>query len=496
LLQLTGNKVGVCGEVADSKAPNFPFIETVGGVKRATIGPLTNGIDKIVFGWDSYRNIVINPYRTFELNSYCQVTRWISSHTYSLIRTYIQSTFGRRKLRTSRKLQTSYTVIRALINTNNMTTMFLPAFKVGLSTSPPPSNSTEYQVVGKIGSGGVAFRVAFDPIVFNQDLASPNDSPVQFNSMYVQAFVRPPATGIASIQVEQGGSVIGNSHAISVNSPVVTVIFPNGGESLSGATTTISWRSSDSDGDTLTYFVLFSPDNGATWITLATDHLTTSLEVPLDALGKTNVGLIRVQASDGFNTGEDVSDATFITPNIPPEVQILSPSNGNYFVGSQLVVFQAASSDTEDGQLTDSNLLWKSDIDGNLGTGRTFEILASGLTENNHIITLTGYDSNRATAVANVNITIYRIAPNLPAPTISPTQAPAKIPTMIPTKRPAIPDVTPPTPLPTKSPTKRPLVSPTTIPTKRPTAKCKFGFFNFFCFISSFFRWLINIFKK
>ena len=266
------------------------------------------------------------------------------------------------------------------------------------------------------------------------------------------------------------------------SSDLVTIIFPNGGESLSGAATNISWNSRDLDGDALTYFVLFSPDRGVTWKTLTADHPATSLEVPLDALGQTRLGLIRVQASDGFNTGEDVSDATFITPNIPPEVQILSPFNGDIFEGVQLVVFQASSSDAEDGVLADSRLRWTSNIDGLLGSGTTLEIEVSELAERNHTITLAGTDSSGAMTVVRVNISIYRVAPiqNLPMvpPTKSPTKASSKAPTIFPIKDS------------TKTPTKTPSEAPTTTP----VAECRIGLLNFFlCFIRDLLKRLINI---
>ena len=256
----------MCNERAASTSPTFPLIETVGGVQRATIGPLSQGADDIVFGWDSHRNEVIEPRQTFELLSYCGaprktpigatlgVARWISTYTNSLVRTFIEANFRRRalelrRLRTSRKLLTSFTVVRAVVDMDSMTTRFLPAFQVGLPSIPPASSS----------------GYVFDPIELSQDIESPGGSTLQVSPMYVQAFVRTPPTGmVASMQVEQGGSVIGDAQSNTVTTPTVTVIFPNGVEVLSGISSTISWSSADSHGDTLSYFVLFSPDNGAT----------------------------------------------------------------------------------------------------------------------------------------------------------------------------------------------------------------------------------------
>jgi hypothetical protein len=498
IFKYQGNyKIGVCDEVASFGAPIFPFIETVDGNKRATIGPLSQGMDKMVFGWDSYRNQVINPSRNFELMSYCGPSfTWVSTFTYSLISTYITSNFRRRqlksqKLRASRKLQnTSYTVIRAIVDMDTNITTFLPSIQVVLPSISAVS-SNEYQVVGFNISGKEVFRVAFDPIRSDADIVPSSNSSVEVNSVYVQAFVLTPTTGtIATIRLAQNRSFLGSAQPISGNKPTVTVLFPNGGESLSGSATNISWSATDPDGDALSYSVLFSPDSGTTWKAITTDHTTTSLVVPFNALGQTRFGLIRVQASDGFNIGEDMSDATFVTPNIPPEMQIIRPFNGDNFAGVQLVVLQASSFDVEDGIVAGNRLNWTSGIDGFLGSGLTVEILASSLSENNHTITLKGLDSGGAVTTATVNITVYRIAPPIEDKT---TEAPTKSPTAAPIQAP----INGPIQAPINGPIQAPINAPIKSPTESPVAECRIGLFNLLCVVRSFFQWLIGrIFRR
>lgn len=469
------NLRGVCGEGARIDAPTFPFVETVGGRKKATIGPLSQGVDKIVFGWDSYRNKVIDPTQQFELLSYCGPSRWISTFTYSSVRSYLITNFRRqrklRQLMASRNLQTSYTVIRALVNMDNSTTNFLPAFRVDLPTIPTVS-SNGYEVLGRNSSGGEVFRLPFHPILFNQDLAVPGDSSIPTNNMYVQAFLPTPSSAvmISSLQVAKNRSVIGSSQSVSANAPTVTVRFPNGGEILSGTNITLLWDATDRDGDELSYFVLFSPDNGITWKTLTTDHRSSrSLMVPLSALGQTSLGLIRVQVSDGFRVSEDVSDATFRTPNIPPLVQVVSPTASNIFEGAQILVLQAVSSDVEDGALADMNFTWTSNLDGFVGIGARVEVSAAGLSEGLHRLTVTGTDSGGATGVATTVVTIYRVAP---IPNITQTDAPVP-----------------------SNPTNAPVPRPTNAtPTSSPVApKCRI--FNIFCLWKGFFQWLIGLFR-
>ena len=105
------------------------------------------------------------------------------------------------------------------------------------------------------------------------------------------------------------------------------------------------------------------------------------------------------------------------TPNYPPEVLILSPSDGAIYRDLQLIVFNASISDEEDGvNVCDSScccssLEWVSNIDGFLGVGSVLNIYASDLTANTHAIKLTGSDRLGSKVVKTVKIYIYRSAP-------------------------------------------------------------------------------------
>ena len=57
--------------------------------------------------------------------------------------------------------------------------------------------------------------------------------------------------------------------------------------------------------------MLYSADNGANWETLATGLTATSYAWNLAGLSAGSQYLVKVIATDGFNTGQDVSNATF-----------------------------------------------------------------------------------------------------------------------------------------------------------------------------------------
>jgi hypothetical protein len=122
-------------------------------------------------------------------------------------------------------------------------------------------------------------------------------------------FTIPYVAGTSKIIVKQSG-VTKAEKVVSANSPMVTVTAPNGGETLKDQTT-IQWSGSDADGNTLYYAVLYSADNGANWETLAANLTATSYTWDLAGLSGGSQYLVKVIATDGFNTGQDVSNAPF-----------------------------------------------------------------------------------------------------------------------------------------------------------------------------------------
>ncbi len=96
--------------------------------------------------------------------------------------------------------------------------------------------------------------------------------------------------------------------------PKVRIIFPIGGETLTG-NIIVRWQASDADGDNLTYFVLYSTDAGRSWHDVASDIKDTEIPVNMAALPGTTVGLFRIIATDGVNTGISDSNNTFNVPS-------------------------------------------------------------------------------------------------------------------------------------------------------------------------------------
>ena len=116
-------------------------------------------------------------------------------------------------------------------------------------------------------------------------------------------------TDTARIVIGEGTTDI-VSRTVSIHAPSVTVESLNGGERID-VPTTVSWSATDQDDDDLTFAVLYSSDGGATWSALVTGLATQSYEWDISGLSLGNSYLVKVMATDGFNTGQDVSDAPF-----------------------------------------------------------------------------------------------------------------------------------------------------------------------------------------
>jgi len=166
-----------------------------------------------------------------------------------------------------------------------------------LSTLKPGPYVFEYQDV----SGSVLNRQSFD-ISYTMLGETLNETPFVFTIPYVN--------GTARVFIKRDGVALAEKTA-SLHAPVVTVLLPNGGEKLSGGSTTISWSANDADQDALSYTVLYSTNDGATWDLIAGGLSSTTATWSVEGLPASTAYRVKVVATDGFNTGYDISDAAF-----------------------------------------------------------------------------------------------------------------------------------------------------------------------------------------
>lgn len=203
-----------------------------------------------------------------------------------------------------------------------------------------------------------------------------------------------PYTPAARIVLKQGTTELA-SRLVSAHAPAVTLLSPNGGETVTDHLA-IAWTGSDADGDDLRYTVQYSSDDGATWRSLAVDWMATSFDAEpedLDLLPGSDQARIRVTATDGVNTAADESDATFTVERKPPQATIVEPQTGSRFAWGDTVVLRGQAIDVEDGPLGETSpFTWTSNLSGPLGSGE--ELWVSGLPTGTHRITMRVTDSD------------------------------------------------------------------------------------------------------
>jgi len=190
----------------------------------------------------------------------------------------------------------------------------------------------------------------------------------------------------------------------------VTISSPaNGASYASGASITFSRSVSDTqDGNLTSTLVWRSSIDGQIGVGGSFTRTLTSGTHSITATSTDSGGMV---------TQRVVSITVAAAPptNTAPSVTISSPANGTNYAAGASVTFTGSASDTQDGNLT-SSIVWRSNVDGQLGTGGS---LTRTLTSGTHTITATVSDSGALTAQQSVNVNVAASAP--PQPSTSPT---------------------------------------------------------------------------
>jgi hypothetical protein len=178
--------------------------------------------------------------------------------------------------------------------------MVLPGSKY---TIRPENSSFSIDLLDS--KGKALARYPFDPKVYTSIPSNGNKM-----ALISEAVPYPPC--VKEIVISKENKELA-SRNVDDYAPKVRIIYPIGGETLT-KNITIRWQASDPDGDNLTYYVLYSPDAGRSWQSVASGIKDTELRLNLAALPGTTLGLFRVIATDGVNTGISDSNSTFNVP--------------------------------------------------------------------------------------------------------------------------------------------------------------------------------------
>ena len=127
-----------------------------------------------------------------------------------------------------------------------------------------------------------------------------------------------------------------------------------------------------------------------------------------------NQGRFRVWASDGIHTASDASDGTFTVPNRIPTVRITRPTGLSAVVAGQTLDLGAAAYDVDSGNMTGSQVVWLSSLDGILGQGDSLQV--ASLSQGLHTITVRADDGVGGVATDTVQVVVVSDPTQLPPP--------------------------------------------------------------------------------
>jgi Tol biopolymer transport system component len=337
------------------------------------------------YGFDIESLNILDPANTFDFMSYCK-PGWISPYNYIRLSsgypTYTMDhnpTLNKDTSATTNR----QVLVSGIVYTPSLTTEFDPFYMI--TSTLPISGSLE----GDYCFAPMNNDIFLDFECFDLSFYDIESDEYITEDFFVETVAFPDET--THFKLTYKGDIIGEI-PVSSHVPEVTILTPNGGEVWPGdGKQTMVWNASDLDGDDLYYLIEYSNDSGETWVPIGWDIVTPSYEIDLSHLpGGTSVKL-RVGASDGVNTSYDESDNSFTVVNKPPLVFIENPKHHNAYSPNVPLIFEGIGFDFEDGQISDFNLMWESNVDGLFGFGSRFD---SSLTPGWHEITLTGMDKH------------------------------------------------------------------------------------------------------
>lgn len=276
----------------------------------------------------------------------------------------------------------------------------------GLLTTPLVSDST-YALVFLAADQRVlandAIAIVFEPPL---EQAHHGTTPIYHHNTFVH-IVRPLPADTAIVELRHGDHILAHlihpAHAPTVHIHPVPAMAANlDSQAALTGTIALTWDAAHPDGVPLTYDVAYSADGGTTWQPIASGYVSTTLQWDSTGVSGASNALVRVEASDGFNTTSATSDASFPIAAKPPVVNIISPNAGTNLPNGQPLLLRGAAFDLQDGAVTEAALRWSSSVDGELGSGSEVEVT---LTPGRHTLTLRA--TNRRGLTSSTQMAVF-----------------------------------------------------------------------------------------
>jgi uncharacterized protein (TIGR03437 family) len=187
-----------------------------------------------------------------------------------------------------------YLIVSGSVNADGSSGSLDPVFRVSSATPPDPIGSEGDYCLIVSGAAGQLAKHCFTPDFLDPETREP--VPEDLFSVRI-----PAPAGATRIALTHDGQELAAVQA-SASAPQLDITSPHTGDRWDGGTQAVRWNSSDADGDARTYAVHYSPDGGGVWLPLDIDMQQTQLEVDPSKIEGGDDVMIRVLASDGFNT--------------------------------------------------------------------------------------------------------------------------------------------------------------------------------------------------
>lgn len=217
----------------------------------------------------------------------------------------------------------------------------------------------------------------------------------------------------------------GKTGVASVSVTVISSATPNTGPAAAIATPVNNQSFSTSQNITFTGTGIDPEDGNLTgtklvWTSSADGQIGTGNTFQKSGLSVgTHTITLTVTDSNSFTDTDTVTITITTGPavNNAPTATIITPADPSTYIQNANIFFTGTGTDTEDGAITGSRLVWTSSRDGQIGTG-TFFSLAT-LSVGTHTITLTAYDSAGLSGTATASVTISAAINTAPTPVIT-----------------------------------------------------------------------------
>ncbi len=215
----------------------------------------------------------------------------------------------------------------------------------------------------------------------------------------------------STLEIVHGDALIAKLSA-SANAPVIalgTPVLDADNHALN-----MNWTAVDLDGDVVLTTIQFSPDDGATWQTLAVRETKLGLSVSTDLLPGGEKCRLRVLASDGFRTSIATTDP-FVVPKHGPRVTVDGVRGSQRVPFGQPIEVRAFAYDAEDGGLGSSSTSWSlKGTEERSGKGPHF--IFRDLAPGNYLLQVSAVDSEGNEGLSAISFEVLPILVQSGAP--------------------------------------------------------------------------------